>query len=153
VIAALLVATALVAPVPADLFPVDAMPPGPDAVPADLSAIDLPWASAPRPTLEKPKPKAKARPRPRPTTRTVSAGSVWDRLAQCESGGNWSLNVGAFDGGLQFAPSTWTAMGGDEFAQYAWQATRAEQIVVAERTLAAAGWGAWPGCARKLGLR
>lgn len=85
---------------------------------------------------------------------TASGGTVWDRLAECESGGNWSYNGGSgYDGGLQFAPSTWRAMGGTEYADYAWQATRAQQIVIAERTLEAAGWGAWPGCSRQLGLR
>jgi uncharacterized ferritin-like protein (DUF455 family) len=52
-----------------------------------------------------------------------------------------------------FSPRTWTAMGGGEFATYAWQASMLEQMVVAERTLDAQGWGAWPTCARKLGLR
>jgi Transglycosylase-like domain len=81
-----------------------------------------------------------------------STNSVWDRLAECESGGNWSINTGAFDGGLQFLPSTWRSMGGTQYAPYAWQATREQQIAIAEKTLAAGGWGQWPGCARKLGL-
>src|SRR5262245_24201014 len=76
-------------------------------------------------------------------------GSIWDRLAQCESGGNWSLNS-TFDGGLQFSPSTWTAMGGP--TQYAYQASRTQQIAVAQRLWEIQGWGAWPGCANKLGL-
>jgi hypothetical protein len=78
----------------------------------------------------------------------------WVRLAVCESGSRWDYNGSSgYDGGLQFSPRTWTAMGGGEFAQYAWQASMIEQMVVAERTLDAQGWGAWPTCSRKLGLR
>ena len=75
----------------------------------------------------------------------------WDALAECESGGNWSLND-TFDGGLQFHPVTWEANGGDEFADFAYQATREQQIIVAERVLASQGWDAWPGCSAQLGL-
>ena len=79
--------------------------------------------------------------------------SDWDRLAQCESGGNWQINTGnGYHGGLQFSASTWRAYGGQEFAPYAYQATREQQIAVAERTLAGQGWGAWPACSAKLGL-
>ena len=79
--------------------------------------------------------------------------SDWDRLAQCESGGNWAINTGnGYHGGLQFSPSTWAAYGGTEFAPTANQATREQQIAVAERTLAGQGWGAWPACSAKLGL-
>ena len=76
----------------------------------------------------------------------------WDELAQCESGGNWQEGGGGYDGGLQFADSTWDAMGGEEFAPSANQATREQQIIVAERTLDEAGWSAWPGCSAQLGL-
>lgn len=79
--------------------------------------------------------------------------SDWDRLAQCESGGNWHINTGnGYSGGLQFHPQTWNAHGGQEFAPMAYQASREEQIVVAERVLASQGWGAWPACSAKLGL-
>ncbi|MDO5512455.1 resuscitation-promoting factor Rpf1 domain-containing protein [Corynebacterium sp.] len=79
--------------------------------------------------------------------------SDWDRLAQCEAGGNWHINTGnGYHGGLQFSPSTWRAYGGTEFAPYAYQATREQQIAVAERTLAGQGWGAWPSCSARLGL-
>ncbi|AGP30209.1 resuscitation-promoting factor Rpf1 domain-containing protein [Corynebacterium terpenotabidum] len=84
---------------------------------------------------------------------TAAPDSDWDRLAECESGGNWSINTGnGYHGGLQFSPSTWNAYGGQEFAPYAYQATREEQIVVGERVLAGQGWGAWPSCSAKLGL-
>jgi hypothetical protein len=79
---------------------------------------------------------------------------IWLRLAVCESGSRWAYNGGSgYDGGLQFSPRSWTAMGGGEFAQYAWQATPIEQMIVAERLLDEQGWRAWPTCSRKLGLR
>ncbi|MDX1658758.1 MAG: transglycosylase family protein [Nitriliruptorales bacterium] len=82
------------------------------------------------------------------------SGSVWDRLAQCESNGDWDYNGSSgFDGGLQFHPDTWTAYKPADYPAYAYQATRAQQILVAERVLAAQGWGAWPACSAKLGLR
>jgi|SRR6185436_9527633 len=78
--------------------------------------------------------------------------SVWDRVAQCESSGNWNINTGnGFFGGLQFTSSTWRAFGGAQFATAANQATREQQIIVAERVLAGQGWGAWPVCSRKAG--
>ena len=84
----------------------------------------------------------------------VANGSVWDQLAQCEAGGDWSINTGnGFSGGLQFTPSTWAAFGGTEYAPEAWQASREQQIAVAEKVQAAQGWGAWPACTSKLGLR
>ena len=86
-------------------------------------------------------------------TAAAAPDSDWDRLAQCESGGNWSINTGnGYHGGLQFSASTWQAFGGGEFAQTADQASREQQIVVAERTLAQQGWGAWPACSASLGL-
>jgi membrane protein involved in colicin uptake len=84
----------------------------------------------------------------------VANGGVWDRLARCESGGNWSMNSGnGFYGGIQFMHSTWVSMGGRQFAEYPHQASREGQIAVAERLLAASGWGQWPACSAKLGLR
>lgn len=80
--------------------------------------------------------------------------TVWDDVAECESGGDWSIDTGnGYFGGLQFAAGTWQAFDGEEFAPRAHQATRAEQIAVAERVLAEQGWGAWPSCSRQLGLR
>ncbi|WP_114853738.1 resuscitation-promoting factor [Brachybacterium sp. YJGR34] len=85
---------------------------------------------------------------------SVSDGSVWDRLAQCESGGNWSINTGnGFSGGLQFTKSTWLAFGGGQYAPVAHQATREQQIAVAKKVQAGQGWGAWPACTSKLGIR
>lgn len=84
---------------------------------------------------------------------SAAPDSDWDRLAQCESGGNWGINTGnGFQGGLQFAPSTWSAYGGTEYAATANQATREQQITVGERVLAEQGWTAWPACSAQLGL-
>ena len=79
--------------------------------------------------------------------------ATWDALAQCESGGNWSINTGnGYYGGLQFAQSTWEGFGGGVYASRADLATRDQQIAIAEKTLAVQGWGAWPACSAKLGL-
>jgi len=76
--------------------------------------------------------------------------STWDSLAQCESGGNWGINTGnGYAGGLQFSPGTWAAYGGTGSAA---NASREQQIAVAEKVQAGQGWGAWPACAAKLGL-
>jgi LysM repeat protein len=81
---------------------------------------------------------------------TAAPVSTWDALAQCESTGNWSINTGnGYYGGLQFSPTTWRAFGGSGMPH---QASKAEQIRVAENTLATQGWGAWPACSAKLGL-
>ena len=75
----------------------------------------------------------------------------WDRLAKCESSGNWSTSTGnGYYGGLQFSKSTWKAYGGKGMPH---KASRSEQIRVAEKVLRAQGWKAWPACSRKLGLR
>lgn len=86
-------------------------------------------------------------------TASAAPDSDWDRLAQCESGGNWAINTGnGYHGGLQFSPSTWDAYGGQKYAATANQATREQQIVIAEKVLAGQGWGAWPACSARLGL-
>ena len=79
---------------------------------------------------------------------------VWDQLAQCESGGDWAIDTGnGFSGGLQFTDSTWAAYGGTEYAPRASQASREQQIAVAERVQAGQGWGAWPACTASMGIR
>jgi resuscitation-promoting factor RpfA len=84
-------------------------------------------------------------------TANAAPDSAWDKLAQCESGGNWKINTGnGYYGGLQFNPTTWRAFGGSGLPHHA---SREEQIAVAERTLAVQGWKAWPSCSRKMGLR
>ncbi|WP_433574771.1 transglycosylase family protein [Nocardia brasiliensis] len=77
----------------------------------------------------------------------------WNDLADCESGGDWAIDTGnGYYGGLQIAPGTWAAHGGHEFGATAADATRDQQIEVAERILAAQSWGAWPSCSAALGL-
>lgn len=84
------------------------------------------------------------------TTAPANAASTWDKLAQCESGGNWSINTGnGYYGGLQFSLSTWKAFGGSGMPH---QASKAEQIRVATKVQAAQGWGAWPACTANLGI-
>ena len=94
-----------------------------------------------------------APPRATPTAGIAGSGSVWDDLARCESGGNWAINSGnGYYGGLQFSHGTWHNYGGGEFADYPHEATREEQIIVAERLRAARGYAPWPACRAKLGL-
>ncbi|MEU6101333.1 transglycosylase family protein [Streptomyces flaveolus] len=78
---------------------------------------------------------------------SAATASEWDTVAQCESGGNWSINTGnGYYGGLQFSASTWAAYGGTQYASTADQASKAQQIAVAEKVLAGQGKGAWPVC-------
>ena len=87
------------------------------------------------------------------STPGVSYG-VWDRLAGCESGGNWhSASNPIYKGGVQMDASFWARYGGLSFASRADYATREQQIVVAQRGQAVQGWGAWPVCSRVVGLR
>jgi len=82
-------------------------------------------------------------------TGLASADTDWDELAQCESGGDWSINTGnGFGGGLQFTDSTWEAFGGSGDPE---DAGREEQIAVAERVKAEQGMNAWPTCSKKTG--
>ena len=92
---------------------------------------------------------------------TVGSGSrasaatvpVWDKVAECESSGNWAINTGnGYSGGLQFSPATWAAYGGTAFAPSADRATKTQQITVAEKVLKGQGPGAWPVCGPRAGL-
>ncbi|KQV11929.1 hypothetical protein ASE03_28685 [Kitasatospora sp. Root187] len=84
---------------------------------------------------------------------SAASSSTWDAVAQCESTGNWNINTGnGFSGGLQFTPSTWAAYGGTQYAASADQASKGQQIAVAEKVLASQGPGAWPVCSVKAGL-
>ncbi|MFF7737084.1 transglycosylase family protein [Streptomyces sp. NPDC007984] len=83
---------------------------------------------------------------------TAADSGVWDRIAQCESGGDWHINTGnGYYGGLQFAPSTWNAYGGTAYAPTADRASRSQQIAVATKVQRAQGWGAWPVCSARAG--
>jgi nucleoid-associated protein YgaU len=84
------------------------------------------------------------------TPAEAAATRTWDRLAQCESSGNWHIDTGnGYYGGLQFNMSTWRAHGGSGNPA---GASKATQIGVAERVLHSQGWGAWPACSSRLGL-
>ncbi|MGE0299370.1 MAG: transglycosylase family protein [Pseudonocardia sp.] len=84
-------------------------------------------------------------------TASAAPSSTWDKLAKCESGGNWKINTGnGYYGGLQFNPRTWRAHGGSGMPH---TASKSEQIRIAEKVLKTQGWRAWPACSRKLGLR
>ncbi|MBA8794023.1 LysM repeat protein [Friedmanniella endophytica] len=80
----------------------------------------------------------------------ANAATVWDRVAACESSGNWSINTGnGFYGGLQFSLSTWRGYGGSGMPQ---NASKAEQIRIAKKVLKSQGPGAWPVCSVRAGL-
>lgn len=125
---------------------------------ASLDEVEIapePAALAPEPV----EPEPASPPDPEPVR------SVWDRVADCEAGewtgdggfveasANWSATAGRFEGGLQFHPDTWDGYRDPDMPAAAYDATREQQIVVAERVLAEQGWKAWPVCSRKLGLR
>ncbi|MFC9183267.1 transglycosylase family protein [Streptomyces globisporus] len=83
----------------------------------------------------------------------AASGEVWEKVAACESSGNWAVNTGnGYYGGLQFSGSTWAAFGGSQYAPRADLATREQQIAIAERVLDGQGPGAWPTCSVRAGL-
>ena len=86
-------------------------------------------------------------------TPAQAAETIRDKVAYCESTNRWDINTGnGFYGGLQFTQSTWNEFGGQEFADRADHATKAEQITIAQRVLAIQGPGAWPVCSKYAGL-
>ncbi|MEU5209441.1 transglycosylase family protein [Streptomyces sp. NPDC020742] len=86
------------------------------------------------------------------TSASAASVATWDKVAQCESGGNWSINTGnGYYGGLQFSNSSWAAAGGTQYAPRADLATKSQQIAAAEKLLAIQGPGAWS-CAGAGGL-
>ncbi|GAA2632786.1 resuscitation-promoting factor protein RpfA [Streptomyces axinellae] len=87
-----------------------------------------------------------------PTASAAPNDGVWDRIAQCESGGNWQINTkNGYYGGLQFSAGTWRAHGGGAYAPTADKASKAQQIAIATKVQRAQGWGAWPNCSAKAG--
>jgi uncharacterized protein YabE (DUF348 family) len=102
-------------------------------------------------TKERPAPKPAPAPAPAPAANYAGGSSVWDSLAQCESGGNWAINTGnGYYGGLQFNLGTWQSYGGPGRPD---QASRETQIAIASKVRdASGGYGAWPACAASLGL-
>lgn len=84
----------------------------------------------------------------------AASDRTWNRLARCESGGRWHIDTGnGYYGGLQISKSTWDGYGGRRFARFPDNATRRQQIRVAERIQNGQGWGAWPTCSQRVGLR
>ncbi|MEU8706511.1 transglycosylase family protein [Streptomyces sp. NPDC048565] len=93
-----------------------------------------------------------------PLLTAASAGAasadVWEKVAACESTGDWHINTGnGYYGGLQFTRSTWAAYGGTAYAARADLATRDQQMAVAEKVLDGQGPGAWPSCSVRAGLK
>lgn len=85
---------------------------------------------------------------------SAATTATWDKVADCESSGNWSINTGnGYYGGLQFTQATWAAYGGLTFALRADLATKAQQILIAEKVLKGQGPGAWPVCSVRAGLQ
>ncbi len=119
----------------------------------DLDApVRRPGAAVPR-AGDAVKPRVRAEPPPAPVVASP-VDAVWDRLARCESGGDWAIDTGnGYFGGLQFDVTTWDGFGGRAFAPQADGATREQQIAVATRVRdSRGGYGSWPACAAKLGL-
>jgi LysM repeat protein len=122
--------------------------PLPANAPAEVLQTALPDAAAAAPQSSAAAPARQQTPVSAPA---VASGSVWDQLALCESGGNWAINTGnGFYGGLQFTLATWQGLGGSGLPS---QASREEQISRGEMLLARSGWGQWPACTAKMGLR
>lgn len=135
-------------PDPSEVLNERALPAGVEAPTAQANAPS-PGASAPAPAAV-PHP-ARAYSAQTAPAATVAESSVWDRLAACESGGNWAINTGnGFYGGVQFTLSSWRGVGGSGYPNLA---SKSEQIARAQALQARQGWGAWPACAAKLGLR
>lgn len=110
--------------------------------------------TAPRPAPPPPAPAPPPEPAPPPPSAPADSDddSVWDRLAQCESHGNWAAQ-GHYHGGLQFHPDTWDGWKPQGYPAYAYEASREQQIEVGRRLHSARGWSPWPHCAEELGLQ
>jgi len=126
--------------------------PMPGAVPAAAAASQQPQRAASAYNAPKKQSLSSTRKAKQPARAAASSGGgAWDQLAKCEAGGNWSTNTGnGYYGGLQFSASSWRAAGGSGLPH---QASKAEQIARAEVLKSKQGWGAWPACTSKLGLR
>lgn len=128
------------------------------ASPADPVVVEVPTTAAPPTTTSPPPPPPPPAPAPAPAPAPSGAGNgdpndpaSWDRLAQCEAGGNWASNTGnGYYGGLQFSLSSWRAVGGQGYPH---ENSRETQIEMGRRLYAQGGWGHWPGCTRSFGWR
>ncbi len=124
-----------------------------EATPAEPAPEEAPAEEAPAEPEPEPESESTetADPEPEPAPEPTTSEGVWDRLAECESNGNWSINTGnGFYGGLQFTLDSWEWVGG---TGYPHEASREEQIARAEILLERQGWSAWPSCSQQLGLR
>jgi LysM repeat protein len=118
------------------------------ATPAPAQPVSAAPVTAPAPA-----PAVSYAPAPAPAVNYAAGSTIWDRIAQCESGGNWAINTGnGFYGGLQFTSGTWLGYGGGAYAPRADLASRDAQIAVAQKVQAGQGWGAWPVCSVKAGV-
>lgn len=126
---------------------------------AEAIAPPTTTTTVPPPTTTTTTSTAPAPPPPPPPPPTVSGTgysdpgnpAAWDRLAQCESGGNWAISTGnGYYGGLQFSLSSWQAVGG---TGYPHEHSRETQIAMGQRLWQQGGWAHWPGCSRQLGYR
>ena len=123
-------------------------------------AVAPPTTAAPTTTTTAPPPPPPPPPPPAPSVQPVATGggyndpnnpAAWDRLAQCESGGNWAANTGnGYYGGIQFSLSSWQAVGG---TGYPHEASRETQIAMGQRLWNQGGWSHWPACSSQLGYR
>jgi len=129
-----------------------------DAPAATPAAVPVPTTATPTTTAPPPPPPTTAPPPPEPAPAPSSSGSgngdpndpaSWDRLAQCESGGNWAINTGnGYYGGLQFSLSSWRGVGG---TGYPHEHPRETQIEMGKRLYNQGGWSHWPGCTQSFG--
>lgn len=115
----------------------------------DAQAVAIEETASAPPVTSAP---AVAEPSPAPATdESAAIPAPWAALAQCESTGNWAINTGnGYYGGLQFNLETWQAYGGEGMPH---ESSPTQQIEIAKRVQAKQGWGAWPACSRKIGLR
>jgi hypothetical protein len=123
--------------------------PEPTVTTAAPPTTAAPTTTAPPPTTAAPQPAPE--PQPASTYGDPYDPATWDRLAGCESGGNWHIDTGnGYYGGLQFSLQSWQGVGG---TGYPHEHSREHQIQMGIRLWEVQGWGAWPGCSRKLGYR
>lgn len=123
------------------------------AEPTTSKSKNKPPVSKPnnKPIAKKPITKQNTEPANIQPPRETAGDNTWDELARCESGGNWAINTGnGYYGGLQFTASTWKSVGGTGLPH---QNSREEQIMRAQILQSRSGWGQWPACTKKLGLR
>jgi hypothetical protein len=128
-------------------------PPPSTTIPPTTTTLATTTEAPPPETTQAPPPPSSAKGQLNASA-VPAGGTIWDRLAGCESGHDWHINTGnGYYGGLQFDYGTWLRNGGGKYAQRADYATREQQIEIAIVTQRRQGWGAWPSCSLKLGLR